>query len=92
VLERAVSGGGCGRALEGCGRALEQARSAVGDVFEQDLAAAVQQQAVEGRLVGILRDGSAGLCSTASAARQDFDGISGRVSQQEPVRRVDISN
>lgn len=54
---------------------LKQSRSPLGHIFDQDLAPAVQQEAVQRRLVLVLGDGSARLSSTASAAGQDFDGI-----------------
>ena len=77
------------RWAHGCrhvGRTLEQARGAFGDVLDEHLAAAVQQQAIQWRLVLVLCDGSACLVGPASSRGEDVNGIPCRVLEQEPVR------
>jgi hypothetical protein len=64
---------------------LEQARGAVGHVLDEHLAAAVQQQAVQRRLVWVLCNGGARFLGPAGSGCEDVDGIPGRVLEQEPV-------
>lgn len=76
---------------------MEQARGAVGHVLDEHLAAAVQQQAVQRRLVRVLCDGRASLLGPAGAGGEDVDGVPCRVLEQEPedealARRLEIAD
>ena len=75
---------------------MKQARRSLGHVLDQHLAAAVQQQAIQRRLVFILCDCSARLLRPAGSLGQDVDSIPCRVLEQEPVhdtlaRRLEIA-
>jgi hypothetical protein len=63
---------------------LQQPRHALWRVLDQDLAAAVQQEAVQRRLLVVLGDGSAGFVRSACATGEDIDGIAREVLEQKP--------
>lgn len=64
---------------------MEQAGGTLGHVLDQHLPAAVQQQAVQRRLVFVLCDGSARLLSPTGSRGEDIDSVPCRVLEQEPV-------
>lgn len=70
-------------------RTLQQARSALRDVFDEDFAAAVDDQAVERRLVFVLDQLVTRLVHAALASREQLDGVPGGVLQQEPATDLD---
>lgn len=69
---------------------LQQSRGAFRHVFEQDLAAAKQQEAIQRRFVFIFEDCGAGFAQATGAKVENFDGVSGRILQQEPVAVLEI--
>lgn len=64
---------------------LQQARCALGDVFDQDLAAAVEQEAVQRRLVWIGGDGGACFVCAACATSEDLDRVARSILEQKPA-------
>lgn len=66
------------------GRALQQSRGSVGQISDQDLAAAVQQEAVQWRLVVVCVDGSAQLACAAGATGEQSDRVARLILEQEP--------
>lgn len=66
--------------------ALQESRSAIGHVFYEQFAAAVEQEAVEGRLFLVAGNGTANISGAARASGEDVDGVSGGVVEKEPGR------
>lgn len=66
-------------------RALKQPRRPLGHVFDQDFAAAVQQEAVQRRLFVVAGNGTAGICGSAGAAGKDLDFVAGGVLEEKPA-------
>jgi hypothetical protein len=66
---------------------LQQSRCTIRHILDQDLAPAVQHEAIQRRLVFVLGDGSPSLPSATSAPGEDLDCVSRRILEQEPGRK-----
>lgn len=66
----------------------QQSRSVFGYELDQDLAATVDDDAIEGRCFGILGYGRARLVDAAFAAAEQVDGVARGVLEEEPRRIV----
>ena len=64
---------------------LQQSRGSVGQVADQDLATAIQQEGVQGRLVLVGVDLGAQLGCAAGAAGEEVDRVARSVLEQEPA-------
>lgn len=67
------------------GHTLQQARRALGDVFDQDFPAAVEQEAVQRRLVWVGGDGCASFMGAACATGEDLDRVARGILEQKPA-------